>query len=61
MKHVTGIAVVFLGLIALLQLVRTAMGWAVSVNGISVPAWISALACIITGVLALMLWKENRA
>lgn len=61
MKPFTALAAVFLGLLATLQLVRTVMGWDVIVNGTSVPVWASALACLITGGLALMLWKENRA
>ncbi len=61
MKPFTSIAVLFLGLIATLQLGRSIMGWEVSVNGMNVPVWVSALAFIIAGALALMLWKENRA
>lgn len=61
MKPFTRIAAVFLGLIATLQLVRSIMGWEVSVNGMSVPVWVSACAFIIAGAIALMLWKENRA
>lgn len=60
MKPFTGITIVFLGLVASLQLVRSVMGWEVSVNGVSVPVWVSALAFIVAGALALMLWKENR-
>lgn len=61
MKPFTTIAAFFLGLVATLQLVRSIMGWEVSVNGMSVPVWVSALAFIVAGALALMLWKENRA
>lgn len=61
MKPFTTIAVFFLGLVAMMQLVRSIMGWEVSVNGMSVPVWVSALAFIVAGALALMLWKENRA
>lgn len=61
MKPFTGIAIVFLALIATLQLLRSIMGWEVSVNGMSVPTWASVMAFIITGGLALMLWKESRA
>lgn len=61
MKPFTRIAVVLLGLIATLQLARSIMGWEVTINGMGVPVWVSALASIVTGGLALMLWKENRA
>lgn len=60
MKPFTAIASVFLGLLAVLQLTRVIMRWEVSINSLSVPMWISAVAFVIAGGLALMLWKENR-
>ena len=60
MKPFTGIAIVVFGLIAFLQLLRFVLGWAVTVNGISIPLWVSAVAFLITATLALMLWREGR-
>jgi len=60
MKPFTTFAVVLLSAIALLQLLRAVMGWAVTVNGWPVPAWASAVACIVAGVTAAMLWRESR-
>ena len=60
MKPFTTITTIFLGLLALMQLTRFVMRWDVSVNGMTIPVWISAIAFVIAGALALMLWKENR-
>lgn len=59
MKPFTSITVVFLGLLALLQLTRFLLGWEVVVNGVGVPVWASAIATVIAGGLALMLWRES--
>lgn len=60
MKPFTRISAMLLGLLAALQLLRFALGWPVTVNGFSVPLWASAIACLVAGGLALMLWRENR-
>ena len=60
MKPFTTFAMVLLGLIALVQLVRLLQAWEVIVNGFSVPMWASGLACVVTGVTAVMLWRESR-
>lgn len=60
MKPFTLISVVFLSLLALLQLTRALLGWEVTVNGIVIPVWVSGIAFVIAGTLALMLWRESR-
>lgn len=60
MKPFTSLAILLLSAISLLQLLRAAMGWAVTVNGWPVPAWISGVACVVAGVTAAMLWRESR-
>lgn len=60
MKPFTLIAVVFLSLLALLQLTRAFLGWEVTVNGIVIPVWVSGIAFVIAGALALMLLRESR-
>lgn len=60
MKPFTTFAMVLLGLISLLQLVRLLQSWEVVVNGFPVPMWASGLACVIAGVTAVMLWRESR-
>lgn len=59
MKPFTSITVAFLGLLAGLQLTRVVLGWDVIVNGIGVPSWASAIAALVAGGLALMLWREH--
>jgi hypothetical protein len=45
-------------LVALAQLVRLVLGWPVVVNGINIPLWASAIACLVAAVLAVMVWRE---
>jgi hypothetical protein len=54
------IAVVFLSLIALAQLLRFIAGWEVTVNGVIVPVWISGIASVVVGGIAVMVWLEAR-
>ena len=60
MKPFTSIAVVVFSLVALAQLLRVAMGWDVTVNGILIPVWASVVACVIASTLAFKLWREMR-
>lgn len=59
-KPFTAIAVVVLSLITLLQLLRFALGWTVVVNGMTVPVWVSGIACVVAAVLAVMVAREAR-
>ena len=58
MKPFTFCAVIVLALVALMQLVRFVLGWPITVNGVQIPVWLSALAAVIAGLLALMVWRE---
>ena len=60
MKPFTTIAVVVFGLVALLQVLRLILGWEVTVNGVVVPLWASAIAVVIAAGLAMMLAREAR-
>jgi len=60
MKPFTTLTIVFLALIAILQLTRFVQGWEVTVNGVSIPTWASGLAFIVAGGLAAMLWRESK-
>ena len=60
MKPFTLIAIVVFSLIALLQLLRFVLGWEVTVNGVTIPLWASAIAFVIAGGLAVMLWQESQ-
>ena len=59
MKPFTTVAIVFLGLLALMQLTRVLLGWVVVVNGIAIPLWASAVAALVAGSLAVLLWRES--
>ncbi len=61
MKPFTAVAVVVFSLVALLQLLRVALGWEVTVNGILVPMWASVVACVVAATLAFMLSREARS
>jgi hypothetical protein len=60
MKPFTRVAAVLLGFIALMQGIRFALAWPISVNGMDVPVWASAVACLVLGWIAIMLWREGR-
>ena len=60
MKPFATIATVVLSLIAALQLTRFIQGWEVFIGGVAVPVWISGLAFVVIGFVAVMLWRESR-
>lgn len=60
MKPFTTVAVIVFALVALLQLLRVALGWEVAVNGVSIPLWASVVACVVAATLAFMLSRESR-
>jgi hypothetical protein len=59
-KPFTTIAVIVLALIALLQLLRFLLRWEVTLNGAVVPVWLSGIAFVVAGALAVMVWRERR-
>lgn len=61
MKPFTTLAVIFISAAALLQLTRFLKGWVVTVDGATIPVWISGVAAIVLGLVAVMLWRESRA
>ena len=60
MKPFTAISIVVFSMIAILQVLRFILGWEVSVNGFTVPVWVSGIAFVVLGGLAAMLWRERR-
>ena len=59
-KPFTTIVVIVLALIALLLLLRFVLRWEMTVNGTVVPVWLSGIACVVVGGLAVMVWRESR-
>ena len=45
-------------IIALAQLTRTLLGWPVQVDGFSAPIWLSGVAFLITGSLAVWAFRS---
>jgi uncharacterized membrane protein len=60
MKTGTLLAIVLFTLVALAHLLRLVLGTEVIVAGTVVPQWVSAVAVVVPGVLAWLLWKESR-
>jgi len=60
MRPFTIIAACVFSLGALVQLLRFILGWQVIVDGITIPVWVSGVACVILAGLAVMVWREAR-
>ena len=60
MKPVNALVNIFLALIALMHLIRLVFQIEVTWAGAVVPLWTSFFGCLVTGALAIMLWRENR-
>jgi len=59
-KPFTTLAAIVLSLIAVLQLLRVILKWEVTLNGTPVPLWLSGVAFLVAGGLAVMVWREKR-
>jgi uncharacterized integral membrane protein len=59
MKPVARLTTLFLALVALAQCVRLVLQVEVVAGGVRVPLGVSALACVVTGGLAILLWRES--
>jgi hypothetical protein len=59
-KPFTVIAIGLFSLIAVLQLLRFILGWEITVNGLSVPVWVSGIAFVVAAGLAVVVWLEAR-
>jgi uncharacterized membrane protein len=60
MKPATTIAVVFLILISIAQLLRFIFQVHIIAGGVTIPLWVSLLASIVTACLAVMVWREHK-
>ncbi len=59
MKSVARIVTIFLALVALGHLLRLVLQVQVVAGGVRIPLWASAVACVVTGGLAILLWRES--
>jgi hypothetical protein len=60
-KPFTVVAVGVLSLVSLLQLLRLVEGWAITIDGVAIPLWASAIAFVVAAGLAAMVWREMRS
>jgi hypothetical protein len=60
MKPFTTLAVLVLALVALFHVLRLIRGIQVVFGNHTIPLWVSAVAAIVAGVLAIMVWRESR-
>ncbi len=60
MKPVAWIVTLSLGVVALAQFLRLVLQVEVVVGGARIPLWASAIACVVTGGLAILLWRESK-
>ena len=56
----TRLNIIVLIVVAIIHVLRVALGWEVSIGGMIVPMWASLVACIASAAIAIMVWKENR-
>lgn len=60
MKPFTSAAAVILAAIAVVHVLRLIYGWQVTVVDGVVPMWVSAVGAVVAGLLAIMIWREQR-
>jgi hypothetical protein len=60
MKPAALLSSLFLGLVAAAHLARLALAIPVVVGDVAIPLWMSALAVVGPGALAVWLWHEQR-
>jgi len=60
MKLSTTIAAIFLFLVSIVHLLRLIFQVKVTANTFEIPLWMSIPACIVTAVLAIWLFIENK-
>lgn len=60
MKPATTFAAAIFAVVALIHLARLVMGWEAQVGGVTIPMWVSLVAFVVPGALAVLLWREAR-
>ena len=59
MKPVARLTTLFLALVSVAQFLRLVLQIEVVAGGVRIPLWASAVACVVTGGLAILLWRER--
>jgi hypothetical protein len=60
MRPFTTATLVILAVVAVTHALRMLMGWSVTIDGSSVPMWVSVVAFVVAAGLAVGLWRETR-
>lgn len=60
MKPVTLVATILLAVVSLAHLMRILFGARVTVGDAYIPMWVSGVAFVVAGFLAVMLWRGAR-
>jgi len=60
MKPSNSVVTIFLLLVSIVHLLRFVFQWKVTADTIEIPVWASAVACVVTALLAGWLWRENK-
>lgn len=60
MKPATHLASILLAAVSLAHLLRIVVGAQVTVADRVIPIWVSGVAFVVTGGVAIMLWREAR-
>ena len=61
MKLSIKVVTAFLLMVSFAHLLRLVLRWTFAFNGAEIPLWMSAIAFLVVGGLALWLWKDNKA
>ena len=59
MKPIARLTTIFLALVSLAQCLRLVFQVEVVAGGVRIPLWASGVACVVTGGLAILLWREG--
>jgi hypothetical protein len=59
MKPIARLITIFLALVALAQFLRLVFQVEVVAGSVRIPLWVSAVAGVVTGGLAILLWREG--
>ena len=59
MRRYVLVSGVFLTLLTCVQVLRLILGWQVTVAGTSIPLWVSAIAALIAGSLAIWAFRVS--
>ena len=60
MKPASVVCVIFLALVSVAHLLRVVYRAEIVAAGVTVPIWMSVLACLFTAALAGWLWREQK-